>query len=163
MSGRVKRTQNIIQVNFSLTRQKGRAPGSMRIRSAVLAPAHAPPSAAPAGSIRRLYNCENPSAEVPAAYPPSSAAPGPALSRLSAAFPGPAFAPPFSTGSGLAHTRASTLKTFRAQIMPRNALACARLSPGPPTRLIKTHALATCAFCLFCLHYIKCSKIFLFC
>ena len=79
MLGHMKQTQNIIQVNFSLTRQKGQAPGSMQIRSAVLSPTHAPPSATLAGSIRHLYNCKNPSAEVPAAYPPSSAAPGPAL------------------------------------------------------------------------------------
>jgi len=123
MSGHVKRTQNIVQVNFSLTRQKGRAPSSVRIRSAVLAPACAPPSATPAGSIRHLYNCENPSAEVLAAYPPSSAGPGPALSRLSVAFPRPAFAPPFSAGSRLAHMRASALNTFQglnnAQERPR--------------------------------------------
>ena len=114
---------------MTLTRQKGRAPSSVRIRSAVLAPARAPPSAAPAGSLRRLYNCANPSAEVPAAYPPSSAVPRPAISQLSAAFPRAAFVPPFSAGSRLAHVGISPKNTFRAEIMPGNTLARVHVSP----------------------------------
>ena len=137
---------------MTLTRQKGWAPGSVQIRSAVLAPARAPPSAALAGSLRHLYNCANPSAEVLAAYPPSSAVPRPAISRLSATFPRPTFAPPFSIGSRLTYVGISPKNTFRAEIMPRNTLHASMFPPRTPHLTQQQRALATRAFCLFCLH-----------
>jgi len=63
--------------------RRARHPAALQICSAVLAPAHAPPSAVPASSITCLYNCANPSAEVPATYPLSSAVYNPIVWTLS--------------------------------------------------------------------------------
>ena len=89
---------------------QGQAPSSVRIRSTVLAPTPtcATPPAAPASSTAHFSTCANPSVEILAAYPPSSAALGPALLQLSTASPGPTFAPPFSAGSRPAHVGISS-------------------------------------------------------
>ena len=111
---------------------------SVRIRSAVLAPAHATPSAAATGSAARSFTRVNPSAAVPVAHPPSSAVLGLAFSRLSPASLGRAFAPSSAAGLGFVYVRNSPADTFRAEIMPGNALARSHLPPGLPLGLSNT-------------------------
>ena len=60
----------------------------------------APPPAAARGPAEGYFTRASPSTEVPGAYPSQSGAPGLALSRLSAASPGRAFAPLSATGLG---------------------------------------------------------------
>ena len=115
-----------------------RQPGSVRIRSAVLAPARASPSAAAPGSAARSFARANPSAAVPVAHPPSSAVLGLAFPRLSPASLGSAFAPSSAAGLGLIYARTSPVDTFRAEIMPGNTLARSHLPPGLPLGLSNT-------------------------
>ena len=141
----------------------------MRMCSAVLAPGSASPSAAVAGSAVRSFTCVNPSAAVPVAHCASSAAPGPAFLRLSATPPGFAFAPYSAAGLGFAYARSFPGDTFRAEIMPGNALVHARLSPGLPSTRLATECLSdtdTCfsgtCFLYVCFTRIYHSEIFLF-
>jgi len=69
----------------------------------------------------------NPSGLVPHAYPPSSGAPGLAFVRFPATSLRRAFAPPSAAGTGSGYARTFTQTTFRAEMMPRNALARVRL------------------------------------
>src|SRR5260221_548806 len=64
------------------------------------APLCTPPSTAARGPTEGYFTCASPSTEVPGAYPSQSGAPGLALSRLSTASPGRAFAPLSATGLG---------------------------------------------------------------
>ena len=112
--------------------------GSVHIRSAVLAPARASPSAAATGSAARSFNRANLSAAVPVAHPPSSAVLGLAFSRLSPASLGRAFAPFSAASLGFLYVRTSPADTFRAEIMPGNALAHLHLPPGLPLGLSNT-------------------------
>ena len=105
---------------------------SVRIRSAVLAPARATPSAAATGSAVRSFTCANLSAAVPVAHPPSSAVLRLAFPRLSPASLGRAFAPSSAAGLGFVYVRNSPADTFWAEIMPGNTLAHACLSPRLP-------------------------------
>jgi len=104
-------------------------PGSVRIRSAVLAPARASPSAAVTGSAACSFACANLSTAVPVAHPPSSAVLGLAFSRLSPTLLGSAFAPSSTAGLGFIYARTSPADTFWAEIMPGNALSRAVLVP----------------------------------
>jgi len=110
----------------------------MRIRSAVLAPACATPSAAATGSAARSFTHANLSAAVPVAHPPSSAVLRLAFSRLSPASLGRAFAPSSTAGLGFVYVRNSPADTFRAEIMPGNALARLHLPLGLPLGLSNT-------------------------
>jgi len=74
----------------------------MRSSRPVLAPARASPSAAAAGSAACYSTRGNPSAAVPFAFPPPSAAPGLAFAPLSATSPGHAFASPSAAAAGSA-------------------------------------------------------------
>jgi len=118
----------------SITRQ----PSSVRIRSAVLAPAHASPSAAATGSAACSFAHMNPSAAVPVAHPPSSAVLGLTFLCLSPASLGSAFAPSSAAGLGFIYARTSPADTFQAEIMPGNALAHSHLPPGFPLGLSNT-------------------------
>ena len=98
---------------------------------AVLARAHASPSAAAGGSAARPLTRANPSGAIPLAYPPSSTVPGFAFSRFPAAPPRRAFAPHSAAIPGLAHTVAFDPTCFRGEMMPGKGRA--RFSPGPPS------------------------------
>jgi hypothetical protein len=105
----------------------------MCIRAAVLAPARASPSAAVAGSVARSFPHASQSVVVPPPYPPLSAVPGLALSRLSTASAGPVFAPFFTSVPGSAYTGILAPTCFQGEIMPGNALAHAHFPSGPST------------------------------
>jgi len=134
--------QQILTSRFFIEKVEGpsitRKPSSVRIRSAVLAPARASPSAAATGSAVHSFNRVNPSAAVPVAHPPSSAVLRLAFSRLSPASLGRAFAPFSAAGLGFLYVRTSPADTFRAEIMPGNALARSHLPPGLPLGLSNT-------------------------
>jgi len=133
----VAQTRDIVEVDFSLrnVEQPGTATHQ---RSPVLAPARASPSAAAAGSAVPFFTHANPSAAFPLAHSASSAAPGTAFSHLSAALPGTAFAPPSGTVLGFTHAEEPSGKYFRAEIVPRNALAHVFI-PGAPPDDLDTH------------------------
>jgi len=97
--------------------------------AAVLAPARASPSAAAACSAVHSFAPVNPSGPVPHAYPPSSSAPGLAFACFLAASLRHAFAPPSTAGTGSGYARTFTQTTFRAEMMPGNALARVHLPP----------------------------------
>ena len=126
-------TPNIVQVNFPLRKRKAEGPciASEHIRPAVLAPAHASPSAAAGGSAARPLTRTNPSGAIPLAYPPSSTVPGFAFSRFPAAPPGRAFALHSAAVPGLAHTVAFDPTCFQGEMMPRKGHM--QFSPGPPS------------------------------
>ena len=113
-------------------RARATAPIAAPSQAAVLAPARASLSAAPVGSAARPFTHVSQSAAVPP-YPPSSAAPGLALSRLSAASAGPASASSFTTVPRSAYAEIPTPEHFRGEIVPGNALAHAHFPPGPST------------------------------
>ena len=129
-----------------------RQPGSVRICSAVLAPTRASPSAAVTGSAVRSFTHANPSAVVPVAHPPSSAFLGLAFLRLSPASLRRAFAPSSVASLGFVYVRTSPADTFRAEIMPGNALARLHLPPGLPLGLsnyvLVTHVPYVCFSCI---------------
>src|SRR5258707_13791487 len=93
-------------ISFARTRprrsrlQHHQEPDRVRIRIAVRAPARAPPPAAARGPAEGYFIRANASAAVPGTHPSQSGAPGFALSRVSAAFPGHAFVPHSATGLG---------------------------------------------------------------
>ena len=101
---------------------------------AVLAPARASLSAAAVHSAARPFAHASQSAAVLPPYAPSTAAPGLALSRLSAASAGPAFAPSFTTVPGSAYAEIPAPPRFRGETMPGNALARVHFPPGASTR-----------------------------
>ena len=79
------------------------APGCTLIRIAVRACACVSPLGTPTaadGPAEGYFVCANLSAAVPVAHWPPSGACGPTFSRLSAALPGPAFAPLSATSLG---------------------------------------------------------------
>ena len=80
--------------------QHHQEPDRVRIRIAVRAPARVPPPAAARGPAEGYFIHANASTAVPGTHPSQSGAPGFALSRVSAAFPGHAFAPLSATGLG---------------------------------------------------------------
>ena len=98
---------------------------------AVLAPAHASPSAVVGGSAVCPLTRANPSSAIPLAYPPSSTVPGFTFSHFPAAPPGHAFALRSTAVPGLAHIVTFDPTCFRGEMMPGKG--CARFSPGPPS------------------------------
>src|SRR6266581_3823027 len=76
-----------------------RHPAACAFASPCVPPRASPPAAA-RGPAEGYFTRANSSAAVPGAHPPQSGAPGFALSHLSAASPGHAFAPLSATGLG---------------------------------------------------------------
>ena len=108
----------------------------------------APPSPSPAvrGSAAHSSTRARPSAVDPLANPPSSAEPGHAFSRVSAASLMRALAPlPLLVGP-------SANPRVRAEIMPCSLSRTRVHSRGTPTRLSKIFNNYLTVLCLFCLH-----------
>ena len=99
-----------------------RQPSSMHIRSTVLAPARAFPSAAVTGSATCSFTHINPSTAVPVAYPPLSTFLRLMFSHLSPTLLRHTFAPSSAASLGFIYVRTSPVDTFWAEIMPGNAL-----------------------------------------
>ena len=134
-SGQVRRHKILYKSIFHCKggrAQHQQAPGGVRIRSAVLAPPCVSPSAAATGSTAHFFIRTNPSAVAPVTHSASSAAPRPAFLRLSTALPRSAFSPSFAPGIGSVHVRSTPRNTFQDELIPGNALARVRLSPGLP-------------------------------
>jgi len=96
-------------------------------------PAHASPSAAAADSAARPFTCTDQTTVNPLAHLASGTVPGCALSWFPTTLSGYMFAPHSTTVPGSAHAGTSAWASFRAEIIPRNALAHAHSSQGHST------------------------------
>ena len=133
----------------------------MRLRAAMLSPARALPSAAADSPAAGFSTQANLFASIPTAHFLSSGALAPAFSRLSVASLAYAFAPFSAAGPGLACAGPPSRSTFRAEMVPGNALARGLLSPrARPHSLDNTCLRNTWIMFVFPSHP---SEIFLFC